>query len=457
MSEKPLHILIIGAGTGGMALAHALNKNGVSVAVYERDRLRTDFLQGHRVGINPEGTRALAECLPPELFEIFLATCAAPMRRGNLYDEHLDEIISLEFPLDRDALNSEKSVSRVTLKQVLRSDADDFLHFGKYFTHYTHTSEGRVVAHFEDGSTAEGDVLVAADGTRSRVRTQYLPHAGLDDAEVVSVGGKIPLDDRARNLLPDYMTQGMSIILAPGGRFFLMHTMEFPWGEDLQLKNGIGARDAELISAWPGLQFDNTRDHLIWGLAVPPGLAPEGLAGAEGAEVVEFAKRMSPGWSPIVHRVLDLSDPTTCGVSTRQSTSVPIPAWETTNVTLIGDAIHTMTPGRGVGANTALKDAQLLAERLIAAHRGELGLIEAINGYESRMIDYGFTAVRESLKFLGKDNPLNRPVAGRVVLATVRTVARAINHSPALKRRITNNLLASRGAREESAEMKSAL
>jgi hypothetical protein len=29
-----------------------------------------------------------------------------------------------------------------------------------------------------------------------------------------------------------------------------------------------------------------------------------------------------------------------------------VPQWPTTNVTLIGDAIHTMTPGRGVGANT---------------------------------------------------------------------------------------------------------
>lgn len=101
------------------------------------------------------------------------------MRRGNLYTERLSELVSLPFPVDRDVLNSEKSVSRMTLRQVLRTGVDDILHFGKTFTHYVRNDDGTVTAHFQDGSTATGDVLVAADGTRSRVRSQYLPHAVL--------------------------------------------------------------------------------------------------------------------------------------------------------------------------------------------------------------------------------------------------------------------------------------
>jgi 2-polyprenyl-6-methoxyphenol hydroxylase-like FAD-dependent oxidoreductase len=43
------HVLIIGAGTGGLALAQGLIKHGVAtVAVYERDRSRMDGLQGYR-------------------------------------------------------------------------------------------------------------------------------------------------------------------------------------------------------------------------------------------------------------------------------------------------------------------------------------------------------------------------------------------------------------------------
>jgi len=55
----PFHVVIIGGGIGGLTLAQGLKKAGVSVAVYERDRTRTDGLQGFRVGISPDGGRAL--------------------------------------------------------------------------------------------------------------------------------------------------------------------------------------------------------------------------------------------------------------------------------------------------------------------------------------------------------------------------------------------------------------
>ena len=59
MQKNALHVMIIGAGTGGLCLAHGLKRAGISVRVYERDRTRRDGLQGYRVGISPAGSYVL--------------------------------------------------------------------------------------------------------------------------------------------------------------------------------------------------------------------------------------------------------------------------------------------------------------------------------------------------------------------------------------------------------------
>ncbi|HEX6685260.1 MAG TPA: FAD-dependent monooxygenase, partial [Candidatus Limnocylindrales bacterium] len=81
-------------------------------------------------------------------------------------------------------------------------------------------------------------------------------------------------------------------------------------------------------------------------------------------------------------------------------TSVPIQPWQPTSITLLGDAIHTMTPGQGVGANTALRDAALLTRQLSQVAQHELALLEAIGEYEAEMRDYGFQAVDLALRTL---------------------------------------------------------
>jgi 2-polyprenyl-6-methoxyphenol hydroxylase-like FAD-dependent oxidoreductase len=57
-----------------------------------------------------------------------------------------------------------------------------------------------------------------------------------------------------------------------------------------------------------------------------------------------------------------------------------------------------MTPFRGIGANTALRDAQSLHQLLVSVSRGEQALLPALARYERDMIDYGFQAVCDSLK-----------------------------------------------------------
>ncbi|MEU6744289.1 FAD-dependent monooxygenase [Streptosporangium sandarakinum] len=91
-------------------------------------------------------------------------------------------------------------------------------------------------------------------------------------------------------------------------------------------------------------------------------------------------------------------------------TSVPIPPWRTTHVTLLGDAAHAMSPAAGAGADLALRDAAALTAAL--AHGGPP--IPALRSYEREMIHSGFTAVRISAangtRVLGQDPPPSSPL-----------------------------------------------
>jgi len=436
-----VHVLIIGGGTGGMCLAHGLKQAGVSVAVYERDRTRSDGLHGYRVGINPTGNRALQQCLPPELFDTYIATCARSPRYFNVLTEKLRFTATVPLRQPTDPVDSERSVSRMTLRQVLFTEMDDVVEFGKVFTHYQQHDDGTVEAFFADGSSATGDVLVAADGANSAVRRQYLPHATVKPAGIIAVGGKVPITAETKPLLPHNCFQGLSLVFAPKGRFCIWHVMEFKWDAQGQVKGGIGGNDAELIEKWPGLLFDNTRDYINWGFWASSDKYPPGVMDLRGPQLIRLVLEMTPGWHPNMRRLFGLADPGSCFPITIR-TSVPIQPWQPTSITLLGDAIHTMTPGQGVGANTALHDAALLCRQLVAAQQDAKPLLAAIGDYQAEMVPYGFARVADSLAQNGSsgNDPLHKPILGRVMLAVTRTYFRAVDRIPAVRKKFLNSL-----------------
>jgi 2-polyprenyl-6-methoxyphenol hydroxylase-like FAD-dependent oxidoreductase len=451
MTSTSPRVIVIGAGTGGLALAHGLRRAGVDVQVFERDALRTEGLHGYRVGIDPDGSRALHALLPPELYETFVATCARAPRWFSMLTEDLHEVLALEIPVQADPGESEKSVSRMTLRQVLMTGLEDVITFGKEFTHFEQRTDGTVTAHFADGSSATGDILVGADGAGSRVRKQYLPQARQEDTGIIAIAGKLPITAESASLLPPRVFQGISMVQAPKGYSCILHVMEFKWDRSGKIKSGVGDSDAELIKVWPGLQFDNTRDYINWGFSATADKFPADVMDRRGDDLARLVAEMTPNWHPNLRRLFELTDPSTC-FPVNIKTSVPVDPWPATNVTLIGDAIHTMTPGRGVGANTALRDAVLLCARIMDVAADRFGLTEAVAQYEAKMIKYGFDAVLKSREQMTDENPIHKPVIGRIVLAIMRTAMRITNHVRPLKKRMARSMLEYRGAGRDNAD-----
>ncbi|ANZ38742.1 hypothetical protein BBK82_24440 [Lentzea guizhouensis] len=386
-----MRIAIAGGGIGGLCLAHGLRKAGMDVEVYERERSRTDRLQGYRVHINPHGAAALRECLPERNWQRFERTAGRTGGDGfGFLTERLTPLLLLDPKVE-----NHYSASRITLRQVLLDGLD--VRFGKRFERYEQGDD--ITLHFADGTTASCDVLVGADGIRSRVRRQYLPHGGSEDVGIAAVAGKLFLDEH--DWVPAELTVRANTVVPTGraGMFLAVH-------------DGLGVTDAE------GLLFDNERPYLMWAFAAADLTVHDGLD--LRAEVLRRIAR----WSPDLRRVVAESPRETISQWHIRSARV-IDRWTPSRVTVLGDAVHAMTPMRGVGANVALRDAQLLTREL--AQGGDP--VAAIGRYEAEMYDYGFAAVRDSLR-AARQFADGGPVA-RTVFKTVLRTASAV---PALKR-----------------------
>ena len=88
-----------------------------------------------------------------------------------------------------------------------------------------------------------------------------------------------------------------------------------------------------------------------------------------GAELKDVVRRKVVRWHPVLRKLAELLDENSIATA-RIRSSEPVAEWETTGVTLLGDAIHSMTPYRGIGANIALQDAALLCAKLTEAAHG---------------------------------------------------------------------------------------
>jgi 2-polyprenyl-6-methoxyphenol hydroxylase-like FAD-dependent oxidoreductase len=369
-----LRVAIAGGGLGGLCLAQGLIRAGVEVTVYERDASPSPRRQGYRLHVDARAGLALQACLPPETFAMFLATCGRAGKRFTVLSEKLRVLREIPGDPDRDPYAPETlttSVNRATLREVLTAGIEKHIRYGHEVIGFDERDDG-VLLRFADGSTAEADVLVGADGVNSAVRRRLLPHADVVDSGTRCIYGRTPLTSEALRLVPPSLFDGFTAIV----------------GGAVGMATGLVLLRNRPETVSPALSPAD--DYLMWAVSASAERFGRTMP-SDAPGLHELAVRMIRGWHPDIRRLVALADvDETFGIAVR--TSVPVPPWTPGRVTVLGDAIHAMSPARGSGANTALQDAALLAECLTDG----APITDAIGRYEEGMRDYGYAAVRAS-------------------------------------------------------------
>jgi 2-polyprenyl-6-methoxyphenol hydroxylase-like FAD-dependent oxidoreductase len=402
-----LRVLIAGAGLGGLTLAHGLRKVGLQPIVFERGPAELDLSASYRIHIDANGSRALHTCLPPDQWRAFETHSAASPRGIAFTTEHLNELGFIPEPgAAQDGVGRSHPISRAGLRQLLLSGLERTVAFESRVVGYEQ-SDREVVAHLADGRSVAGDVLVGADGSGSAVRKQLVPLARVVDTGVAGIAGKVYLSERVRDQIDQRLLSQMTMVVPVRGMTVFMAPF---------------VRRQEVPAMASTLDLP---EHLFWvvlGRAEAFGI-PFGARQHASVDLRDLALRSVEGLHPLVRALIREADPHSL-VAVPLHTAESVPAWRTTRVTLLGDAIHTMTPLQGLGGNTALVDSALLCEHLAKVDRGRTQLQSALGRYEARMRRYGFEAVQRSLQV--SNAVASTSVIDRLAFRTVLRIADAL-------------------------------
>ena len=391
-----IRVVISGAGLGGLCLAQTLRKANIQVDVFERDSSPWDRPQGYRLHLEADALNALREVLPDDLHRLFQATAMRTEPFTTILKTDLS--VAKRIPTDdgQDAnywpefLTSEKvhcNVDRGTLREIALLGLEDCCHFDKQLISYE-SNETEVAARFADGSTATCDVLIGADGIRSVVRSQRAPQLQTMDAGVQAIYGRVPYHIAAELLPKEALTDIFSVVLDDRKLFLGIGAVDFPTkpqdaSKEILPSSNLQARENYVVCIVGGR-------HELW---------PQGdveLRHKKPNELQALAVRMLKDWPEKAQRFIADADRESFFV-VGMYTSVPGTLDKPTNVTLLGDAVHAMTPTLGRGANLAMRDAALLGRQLKAVAAGEQSLPDALASYEDELTRYGFEVVRESV------------------------------------------------------------
>jgi 2-polyprenyl-6-methoxyphenol hydroxylase-like FAD-dependent oxidoreductase len=390
-----MRILIIGAGIGGLCLAQALKKQGIQFTIWERNPDADSWLQGYRINVNPIGSRALFQCLPEHLWEAFLAATADKKDGIAFLTEKMELLVKAENAMmtggSTKAHQSQYAISRIFLREILMNGMKDSIVFGNTFDHFEQNTGGGVRVYAENGAIFNADLVIGADGANSKVRKQLLPHAQRIETDAVAIAGRTMLTEANRAAIPSLLQERMNVVM-PLDKYFLFSSPFDRFKKMSNSRNAI-ARAAEKASMDAAMFLNDDQNYVLWSFIAHK----KEFENQNVTDLQRLILEKTKSWNEGFHRLISLADPGSLNMISLK-TMLPIKPWTTGAVTLLGDAIHNMTPLQGMGANMALHDAAVLEKRICNSVKWGKDLLTQITEYEKIMMLRGFSAVNQALK-----------------------------------------------------------
>ncbi|MGB3071430.1 MAG: FAD-dependent monooxygenase [Ottowia sp.] len=318
------HVIIAGAGMGGLTLAVALLQKGIDVDIYEQSSELREV--GAGLWISANGGKVLeALGLKKAVEAINLPPQDRVVRFWKTGEEH-------------SVYNRDPQASKAdhTLIQVLRAELQrvlyeavialkpDAVHFGLR-TVGAETVDDRARLLLEGGAVVEGDVVVGCDGAHSRIRQSLFGQAPARYTGANAWRGLAPMS----RLKPQHRRALASTWIGPTA-----HVTTYPVQRDGE----------EFVSFSAQVDSENWQTE-SW---------------SERGELADALKDFEGWHQDILDLFVQSENLFRWGLFVRD----PLEAWSKGHVTLVGDACHSMTPYLGMGVNVTMEDAYVLARCL---------------------------------------------------------------------------------------------
>ncbi|WP_133574303.1 FAD-dependent oxidoreductase [Pedobacter metabolipauper] len=357
-------VAIIGGGPGGLTLARLLQLKGADVKVYERDKSREVRVQGATLDLHFEsGLRALEEA---GLMDAFRANYRPDADRLRIMDEHASIFFDEHSKTAKGDFGDEwfrPEIDRGPLRNMLLDSLlpDTVVWDSHIVSLKRHGDTWEII--FQNGNMVIADVIIGADGAKSKIRPFVTPIKPFYSGVTVLEGNIYDAEKNAKKI--NTVLQGGKIMALGDSKTI-----------------SVSAKGDGSLDFYAGWNAD-----VNW-------LTDSGIDFKNNKQVLEWFKKEYVNWDSIW---LELFEAENTIFVPRPQYCMPLDQhWDAQpNITLIGDAAHLMPPYAGEGVNMAMLDALQLSQSLTSENFTDIR--SAIAHYERQMFARFADIGRETL------------------------------------------------------------